>query len=138
MFILLFTTSCFMSTCLSTQVTNAFKTAGVLRQLYKRGIFSHSGVISTEHGRSDLRSPVRHKTLLSPDGETKALSSRVRLRISTLANGLSARRLQPKKKVKKWPRQPPAAFLKGLTNSPDRSLSKDYCHSSNRQLLPKT
>ena len=34
--------------------TNAFKTAGVLRQLYKRGVFSHSGVISTEHGRSDL------------------------------------------------------------------------------------
>ena len=66
MFILLLPTSCFMSTCLSTQVTNVFKTAGVLRQLYKRGVFSHRGVISTEHGRSDLRSPVRHKTLLSP------------------------------------------------------------------------
>ena len=138
MYILLFKTSCFMSTCLSTQVSNAFKTAGVLRQLYKRGIFSHSGVISTEHGRSDLSSPVRHKTLLSPGGETEALSSRVRLRIGTLANRPVGKTPATETKVKKWPRQPPAAFLKCLTNSPDRSLSKDYCHSSHRQLLPKT
>ena len=50
---------------------NVFETASILRQLYKRGVFSHRGVISTEHGRSDLRSPVRHKTLLSPVGKLK-------------------------------------------------------------------
>ena len=97
----------FHATCLSTQVKNAFKTAGVLRQLFKRGFFSHSGVISTEYGRSDLNSPVRHKTLLSPCGETIALSSRIRLRNRTLANGLQVRFLQPKRRRRKSPRQSP-------------------------------
>ena len=49
-----------MFTCLSSQ--ERFRLDCLVETLS----FSHGGVSSTKHGKSDLRSPVRHKTLLSP------------------------------------------------------------------------
>ena len=58
-----------------------------------------------------------------PRGEAKALSSRVRLRVSTLANCLSTGQLQLKE-VKIRPRRPPSAIIRYLTSSPDRCLKE--------------
>ena len=123
MFILLFPTSCFMPIMFEHSSDKCLQDCKHSQAaLQAKCLFTPWG---NQYRTRQIRSSKSCETQDSfvPRGEAKALSSRVRLRISTLANCLSTGQLQLKE-VKIRPRRPPSAIIRYLTSSPDRCLKE--------------
>ena len=123
MFILLFPTSCFMPIMFEPSSNKCLQDCKHSQAaLQAKCLFTPWGnQYRTRQNRSSKSCETQDSFV--PRGEAKALSSRVRLRISTLANCLSTGQLQLKE-VKIRPRRPPSTIIRYLTSSPDRCLKE--------------
>ena len=123
MFKLLFLTSCFMPIMFEPSSNKCLQDCKHSQAaLQAKCLFTPWGnQYRTRQNRSSKSCETQDSFV--PRGEAKALSSRVRLRISTLANCLSTGQLQLKE-VKIRPRRPPSTIITYLISSPDRCLKE--------------